>query len=144
MPFVDDFSRMTFVYYLKHKHEALTMFQHFLNMAERQTSKKFCKLRTDGAGELTSNAFISFCQDKGILKQVIVPHSSQMNGVAEIKHQVLQFQARTMLIHAWLPKCLWAEAVETANYILNRLPSAAIQGQVPYTKWSGQKPSLQH
>lgn len=88
--------------------------------------------------------FTKFCKEKGILKQVTVPHSSQMNGVAEIKHQVLQYQARTMLLHANLHKCYWAEAVETANYILNRLPSSALQGQIPYSKWSGHKPSLKH
>lgn len=60
-----------------------------------------------------------------------------MNGVAENKHQVLQYQAQTMLLQANLSKRLWAEAVDTANYILNRLPSIAIGGKVPYTLWTG-------
>lgn len=68
MPFIDNCSRMTFVYYLKHKSEALLVFQTFLSMAKRQTGKKFWKLHTDGAGELTSSDFVQFCQDRGILK----------------------------------------------------------------------------
>lgn len=61
MPFVDDFSRMTFVYYLKKKSEALGMLQRYLTMAERQIGKQFKQLRTDGAGELTSSEFTNFC-----------------------------------------------------------------------------------
>lgn len=74
MPFVDDFSRMTFVYYLKRKNEALETFQRYLTMAERQTDKQFKQLRTDCAGELTSTDFTDFYTTKGILQQVTVPY----------------------------------------------------------------------
>lgn len=113
-------------------------------MAERQTGNQFKQLRIDGAGELTSHAFVQFCQQKGIIKQVTVPDSSQMNGVAEQKHQLLQFQARTMLLHARLSTTYWAEAVATATYLVNRLPSKSVGGQIPYTLWTGRKPTLKH
>lgn len=144
MPIADDYSRMTFVYFLKKKSEAMLVFQDYLHMAEHQTGKLLKRLRTDGAGELTSTAFNDFCSDKGIIKQVTVPYSSQMSGVAENKHQVLQFQARTMLLQAQLNTHYWAEAVQTANYIINRLPSSSLQGQIPFTLWTGRKPSLKH
>lgn len=49
-----------------------------------------------------------------------------------------------MLLQADLGKQYWVEAVETANYTLNRLPSSAIDGQIPFTLWTGHKPSLAH
>lgn len=65
-----------------------------------------------------------------------------MNGIAENKHQALQFQARTMLIQANLSTASWAEAVNTMHYVLNRLPSIAIGGKIPYTLWTGRLPTL--
>lgn len=113
-------------------------------MAERHVGKQLKQLRTDGAGELTSSAFAHFCSERGIVKQVTVPYSSHMNGIAENKHQALQYQARTMLLQANLSTAYWAEAVNTTNYVLNRLLSTAIGGKVPYTLWTGRLPTLAH
>lgn len=67
-----------------------------------------------------------------------------MNGVAENKNQVLQYYAKTMLLHSNLGKQYWAKAVDTANYLVNKLPSSAIGGQIPFTLWTGQETSLAH
>lgn len=115
-------------------------------MTERQADTQLKQLRTDGAGELTSNAFNEFCSQRGILKQVTVPYSSQMNGIAENKQQSLKYhwQARTMLIQANFGTSYWAKAGETANYVLNRLRSLALEGKIPHTLWTGHKPTLKH
>ncbi|KRY64885.1 Retrovirus-related Pol polyprotein from transposon TNT 1-94, partial [Trichinella pseudospiralis] len=47
LSFIDDFSRKSFVYFLKHKNEALPKFKDFIAMVERQTSKRVKCLRTD-------------------------------------------------------------------------------------------------
>lgn len=142
MPFIDDYSRMSFVYFLRSKGQALEMFLQFLEMAERQTGLKLKKLRTDEGGELTSHAFQEQCTARGIVRQITAPYSSIMNSVAEIRHQLLQYQARTMLLQAGLSIGYWAEAVNTANYILNLLPSSSVNGHTPYELWTGRKPSL--
>lgn len=49
-----------------------------------------------------------------------------------------------MLRQASLTKAYWAEAVCTANYILNRLPSKATPGSTPYEFWWNQKPNVTH
>ena len=46
-----------------------------------------------------------------------------------------------MLLEKCLPKKFWAEAVNTAIFLLNRLPKKAIENQIPYEAWSGIKPS---
>lgn len=63
---------------------------------------------------------------------------------SENKHQVLQYYARTVLITANLPTSYWAEAVATATYIINRLPTAKNKGKSPYEVWMGYKPSIAH
>lgn len=67
-----------------------------------------------------------------------------MNGVAEFRHQILEYQARTMLLQANLLIGYWAEAINTANYILNLLPTSTLQGKTPHEMWTGRKPSIHH
>ena len=38
----------------------------------------------------------------------------------------------------------WAEAVETACYLVNRSPSSVLEDKTPHEVWTGKKPSLSH
>lgn len=73
-----------------------------------------------------------------------VPHTPQQNGVAERKNRTLIEAARSMLSHAKLPKMYWAEAVATAAYIQNRLPTSVLKKATPYQRWNGKKPDMSH
>ncbi|GMI86492.1 hypothetical protein HRI_002318500 [Hibiscus trionum] len=50
---------------------------------------------------------------------------------------------RSMIAHSTLPESLWGEALKTAAYILNRVPTKGAE-KTPYELWMGQKPSLKH
>ena len=50
---------------------------------------------------------------------------------------------RSMISHSTLPESLWGEALKTAAYILNRVPTKAT-AKTPYELWTGRKPSLKH
>lgn len=50
---------------------------------------------------------------------------------------------RSMICNSSLPKFLWGEALKTANYILNRVPSKSVP-KTPFELWTGRKPSLSH
>ena len=67
----------------------------------------------------------------GIVHQTTCPYTSQQNGVAERKHRHLLDMVRTLLLAMRVPQYLWCEAVLTATYLVNRLPSAALGGAVP-------------
>ena len=49
-----------------------------------------------------------------------------------------------MLSHAKLPKMFWGEAMHTAVYLINRSPSAPLNGEVPEKVWTGRDPSYSH
>ena len=50
---------------------------------------------------------------------------------------------RCMLSNSYLPEFLWGEALRTATYILNQVPSKSVP-KTPYELWSLKKPSLHH
>ena len=51
---------------------------------------------------------------------------------------------RSMLKEKKLPLELWAEAVNTCVYVLNRSYIKSLENSTPYEKWSGRKPSIDH
>ena len=66
MLFIDDFSKMTWVYFLKEKFEAFRKFKAFKNLVENEKEEKIKCLRSNNGGEFTSNEFDLFCEENGI------------------------------------------------------------------------------
>ncbi|GJZ47536.1 putative ribonuclease H-like domain-containing protein [Tanacetum coccineum] len=58
---------------------------------------------------------------KGILRQYSEARTPQKNGVAERRNRTLIEAARTMLADSKLPTTFWAEAVNTACYVQNKV-----------------------
>ena len=58
-----------------------------------------------------------------------VPGKARENGIAERMNRTLNQRARSMRIHWGLPKTLWADAVSTAAYLINRGPSVGSRFQ---------------
>lgn len=50
-------------------------------------------------------------------------------------------RARCLMLESKLPANLWAEALYTANYLVNRSPTKLLNGESPYKKWVGRTPS---
>ena len=73
--FIDDFNRMTWVYFLKTKSQVLSVFKSFKKMVETQSGQKVKVLRTDNGGEYTSKEFNVFCLEVGIVHQLTAPYS---------------------------------------------------------------------
>ena len=150
--FIDDFSRYMYLYMLHNKSEALDAFKSFKVEVEKQCGKQIKIVRSDRGGEYygryTENGqapgpFAKFLQEHGIVAQYTMPGSPDQNGVAERRNRTLLDMVRSMLSNSNLPKSLWIEALKTAVYILNRVPTKAVS-KTPFELWKGWKPSLQH
>ncbi|GKA07094.1 ribonuclease H-like domain-containing protein [Tanacetum coccineum] len=72
------------------------------------------------------------CEIKGIKREFSVARTPQQNGVAERKNRTLIEVARTMLVDFKLPTTFWAEAVNTACYVLNRVLVIKPHNKTPY------------
>lgn len=87
--FIDDFSRKTWVYFLKQKLEVFGVFKKFKAVVEKESGYKIKAMRSDRGGEFTSNEFQEFCEANGIRRPMTVPRSPQQNGVAERKNRTI-------------------------------------------------------
>ncbi|KAJ9709816.1 hypothetical protein PVL29_001334 [Vitis rotundifolia] len=150
--FIDDFSRYMYLYILHNKNEALDAFKVFKAEVEKQYGKQIKIVRSDRGGEYygryledgqSPGPFAKFLQEHGIVAQYTMPGSPNQNGVAEIRNRTLLDMVRSMLSSSKLPKFLWTEALKTAVYILNRVPTKAVP-KTPFELLKGWKPSLRH
>jgi transposase InsO family protein len=137
MTLIDDYSRMVWVYFLKTKDEAFPTFVKWKTMIEKQTEKKVKRFRTDNGLEFCNREFDAFCNNEGIVRHRTCTGTPQQNGIAERMNRTLCDKARSMLSHSGLGKDFWAEAINTACYLVNRSPSTAIECKTPFEIWSG-------
>ncbi|GJY14628.1 putative ribonuclease H-like domain-containing protein [Tanacetum coccineum] len=96
----------------------------------------------DNGTEFKNHAMNEFCAKKGIKREFSVARTPQQNGVAERKNRTLIEAARTMLADSLLPIPFWAEAVNTACYVLNRVLVTKPQNKTPYELLIGKSPSI--
>ncbi|GJS93721.1 retrovirus-related pol polyprotein from transposon TNT 1-94 [Tanacetum coccineum] len=98
--------------------------------------------RCDNGTEFKNRVMNRFCEMKGIKREFSVPRTPQQNGVAERKNRTLIEAARTMLANSKLPITFWAEVVNTACYVQNRVLVIKPHNKTPYELFLGRKPAL--
>ena len=135
--FVDDFSKRVWVYTLKSKDEVFETFLVWKKMVENQTERKIKVLRSDNGTEYRNDQFLIFCKKEGISRHFTVRDTPRQNGVAERMNRTLLEKVRCILSNAGLGKQFWVEAVMYASHLINRLPSAALNGKTPLEVWYG-------
>ena len=75
MVFVDDYSRMMSVMFLKQNSGAFQMFKWYLARVEKETRKSLKFIRSNRGGEFTSRDCEVFYNDKGIKRQTLAPRT---------------------------------------------------------------------
>ncbi|GKC07508.1 putative ribonuclease H-like domain-containing protein [Tanacetum coccineum] len=138
----DDYSRFTWVFFLATKDETSGILKSFITGIENLVDHKVKVIRCDNGTEFKNREMNQFCEMKGILRQFSVARTPQQNGVAERRNRTLIEAARTMLADSKLPTTFWAEAVNTACYVQNRVLVVKPHNKTPYELFHGRTPTL--
>jgi hypothetical protein len=139
--FVDDFTRFTWVYLLTHKSDFYQTYRTFHSMVHTQFSTEIKILRSDLGGEYSLGEFTDFLATNGTIHQSACTDTPSQNGRAERKHRHLLNTARSLLLSSSVPAVFWGEAVLTAAYLLNRMPTPLLSGSTPYERLYGTIPN---
>ena len=99
MVIVDDFSRYTWVEFLREKSEACEKFEIICKKLQNEKGAPIVKIRSDHGKEFENARFESFCARNGIKREFSAPKTPQQNGVVERKNRVIQEMARVMLLN---------------------------------------------
>ncbi|GJX74671.1 putative ribonuclease H-like domain-containing protein [Tanacetum coccineum] len=139
---VDDYSRFTWVKFLRSKDETPEFVINFLKQIQVGLNKTVRYIRTDNGTEFVNQVMSKYYEGVGIFHQKSVPRTPQQNGVVERRNRTLVEAARTMLIFSKAPMFLWAEAVATACYTQNRSLIHTRHNKTPYELVHDNKPHL--
>ena len=129
--FIDDHTRLTWVYLMKEKSEASIRFRDFHTLIQNQFQTKIKIFRSDNAKEYYNSILGEYFRTHGIINQSSCVNTPQQNGIAERKNRHLLEVARSIMFTTHIPKQFWGEAVLTATYLINRMPSRVLNFQTP-------------
>jgi hypothetical protein len=138
--FIDDFSRHTWIYFMKHRSKALSIYKNFSAMIHTYFDTLICVFHADSAGEYLFDALHQVLAEQGTLAQFSCPSAHAQNGVAERKHRHLIETTRALMITSSVSPHFWVEAVSTVTYLINIQPSSAVQGGIPFERFCGKTP----
>ncbi|GJS10033.1 retrovirus-related pol polyprotein from transposon TNT 1-94 [Tanacetum coccineum] len=141
---VDDFSRFTWVYFLRSKDKTPEIIKKFIAQAQLNYKAKVCKIRTDNGTEFKNATLKAHYEKIGIMQQFSIARTPQQNGVVERRNRTLVEAARTMLIFSRLSEFLWAKAVATSCFTQNRSIINIQYNKTPYELLRGRKPNVEY
>ena len=87
---IDDFSRLTWVSFLREKFDAFEKFKKFNALAENRTGRKLKAILSDRGGEFMSRDFKELCDRHGIKREYTILGTPQQNGVVEHQNRSVQ------------------------------------------------------
>ncbi|KAI3493567.1 hypothetical protein L1887_40767 [Cichorium endivia] len=139
---VDDYSRFTWVLFLRNKSDAAEEIMNFIRKMELMLNKKVLTVQSDNGSEFKNQTLDGFLKARGISHNFSAPYTPQQNGVVERRNRSLCEAARTMLNFANLPMYFWAEANSTACFTQNRSYIHKRFHITPYEVLNRRKPNV--
>jgi Reverse transcriptase (RNA-dependent DNA polymerase) len=139
----DDYSRWRSVVPMKKKSDTVDEVMKYV--IELKTKGMAVEaVRCDGGGEFVNERLSKWLGWNGIKMEKSSPYTPEQNGMAEKSVDMVCTKARTMMLAAGLPEKMWAEAVVTAAYIINRIPTKTTNGKTPFELFNGYAPTIMH
>jgi len=80
-------------------------------------------IKPDNETEYTFEKFNKFCEDTDIEHQLITPNTPRYNRVVERKNRTIMEMTSSFLYDKGLLKKFWVETINTAIFLLNKLPT---------------------
>jgi hypothetical protein len=144
---IDDYSRFTWVFFFQDKSETQEVLKKFLKRAQNEFDAKVKRIRSDIGTEFKNTQVKNYLDEEGIKHEFLAPCTPQQNGVAERKNRTLIDMARTMLDEYKTSNWFWAEVVNTACHVTNRLYLHKLLKNIPYELGellTGNKPNISY
>ncbi|GJT66792.1 putative ribonuclease H-like domain-containing protein [Tanacetum coccineum] len=124
------------------KDETSGIIKSFITGVENLIDQRVKVIRCDNGTEFKNKEMHQFCERKGIKRDFSIARTPQQNRVAERKNRTLIETARTMLVDSKLPITFWAELVNIACYVQNRILVIKPHNKTYYELFLGKKPAL--
>nr|GEY20499.1 hypothetical protein [Tanacetum cinerariifolium] len=139
---MDDYSRYTWVHFIRSKDEAPEVIKTFLKRITVLLQSHVIIIRTDNGTEFKNQVLKEYFDSVGISHQMSSVRTPQQNRVVERRNQTLVEPTRTMLVFSRAPLFLWAEVITTACFTQNRSIMHRQFNKTPYELINDRKPDI--
>nr|GEV92566.1 ribonuclease H-like domain-containing protein [Tanacetum cinerariifolium] len=129
-------------FFLKSKDETSGILKKFITEIENPKDLKVKIIRCDNRGEFRNKEMNDFCSQKEIKREFSNARTPQQNGVSKRINRTLIEAAKTMLADAKLHVTFWAEAVNTACYVQNKILVNKSHNKTPYELFNSRSPAI--
>jgi transposase InsO family protein len=143
---VDDYnSRYAWVFFLADKGETFGFVRDLiLRLKNKRHGDAVRAIRSDNGTQFKNSRFETFGHDLGLEHQFSSPYVACQNGVVERNNRSLCEMARTMLDEHRTPRRYWADVVNTACHLGNRIFLRAFMKKTCYELMHGRAPKVSH
>jgi hypothetical protein len=141
---IDGYTKMCWVFLLKHKSQSFETFKNFHVWIENETQSSINSLCTDNGMEYTCHEFETYLHQHGIKHHTIFPCTPRQNGVAKRMNTALLNMVHSMFFFKNVKLMFWADVVLCAMYVRNMIPSYVLGNKTPYEMWNDYIPSVWH
>ncbi|KAF0703123.1 hypothetical protein AaE_015536 [Aphanomyces astaci] len=140
--FTEDATNYVWVKFLRKKSDTFAAMKEYLPWLERQSGAKLKTMRSDNGGEFIGDEVEAYLTERGIHHETSTAGRQWQNGTAERMNRTLVEMARTMMLHSNVSNRWWAEAVNTAAFLRNRVPNTKTDGKTPHERLRGTTPKI--
>jgi hypothetical protein len=142
---MDDYSRYAWVFFLDEKGETFGFVRDLvLGLRNERHGDAIREIRSDNGSKFRNSRFKTFCHDLGLEHQFSSPYTPPQNGIVERKNRTLCKMARMILDEHRTPRRFWAEAVNNACYVSNRIYLRVHKKKTCYELMHGRTPKVSH
>jgi hypothetical protein len=141
---VDDYSHLSWVFFLHDKSEMQEVLKKFLKRAQNEFDASVKKIRSDNGPKFKNTQVEDYPDQECIKHEFLAPYTPQQNGVSERKNRALIESSRAMLDEYKPSDRFWAEAINTACHAVNRLYLHRLLKKAPYELLTGNKPNVSY
>ncbi|GBN11684.1 Retrovirus-related Pol polyprotein from transposon TNT 1-94 [Araneus ventricosus] len=142
--FKDDFSKFRRLFFTLKKSEVVNCLKTFISESEA-AGHRIKELLSDGGTEFNNSEVKAVLASKGISTLIAMTYTPEQNGAAERENRSSVKCARFLIHTKELPIKLWAEAINTSVYVLNRTAKTSVPGENSYEVWfKKEKPCIDH
>lgn len=138
--FIDAFTHYIWTFPVRQKSDVADVVRSFFSYVHTQFCLPILALQTDNSTEYDTIVMRSFLSAHGTVFRLTCPYTSPQNGKAERILRTINDCIRTLLIHSAAPLSLWAEALNTATYLINRRPCRTTGPVTPHQLLLGVPP----
>lgn len=144
MAFIDDYTKMSWVYLLRIKSQAFETFINFHVWIENEAQSHIDSLHANNGREYTSNEFENYLHPHGAQHQTIAPYNPQQNDVAKRINKTILNMVWSMMLFKNVKLMFLDYVILCVEYVKNKCPSHALRNNTPYEMWYGHIPLVTH